>query len=539
MVCSICKQGGHSKTKCKYRLFNKEVGIISSNIGNITVEWFDVNKKVNISDGLWIVDIYKIGKYIGNFKNGMFNGKGKMIYNNDFFLIKGGYIYRSEKLGYYQGDWINGKRDGIGTLCSSDSCESRNFIYVGEWKDDMKHGNGIMYYGRNKIINHLAKYDGSWKAGMRHGKGTYTFPDGSFYEGEWEEDVFKGNGKITFIYGTILLGDWSRTNSKNQKIQYDNSNPSSMSEKSRRIIRSNFNINRNCFPYPKGKVTFIFPNGNKYETIFNSTTMSHESSWEKYGDQLSMLRSKPTTVQCTTFVPNKGIYTFKNGDVFDGKLDIKEYYINGGGLRILSKLENIILKKEGTFIKKGEFTFKGKWINSIHYEKNRLVETTWRDGYGVLVDNKGNKYEGNWKQNKRSGKGKQIYANGDVYDGGWHDDLKHGKGILYDKYGVKYEGEWITSIRHGLFKITEANGDINHTYFEHGKINDKKYQKNIDFKQISKDFFGDSCSICKKELKINNLVSTACGHVFHLTCFLKSWKVTENCPVCKTHIDFL
>jgi hypothetical protein len=37
-------------------------------------------------------------------------------------------------------------------------------------------------------------------------------------------------------------------------------------------------------------------------------------------------------------------------------------------------------------------------------------------------------YEGYWKNNKFSGRGRLIKANGDVYDGEWKDDEQHGRG---------------------------------------------------------------------------------------------------------------
>ena len=38
-------------------------------------------------------------------------------------------------------------------------------------------------------------------------------------------------------------------------------------------------------------------------------------------------------------------------------------------------------------------------------------------------------YLGEWKENKREGKGVLQYSNGDVYDGEWKADKKNGKGL--------------------------------------------------------------------------------------------------------------
>ena len=40
-----------------------------------------------------------------------------------------------------------------------------------------------------------------------------------------------------------------------------------------------------------------------------------------------------------------------------------------------------------------------------------------RDGYGVLVNDSGRVYEGEWKEDKRSGNGYEIYKNGNNFKG--------------------------------------------------------------------------------------------------------------------------
>ena len=50
----------------------------------------------------------------------------------------------------------------------------------------------------------------------------------------------------------------------------------------------------------------------------------------------------------------------------------------------------------------------------------------------------GGKYEGNFKDGMKNGKGTYIYSNGSKYEGEWKDNKKHGKGIFTDSYGSKY-----------------------------------------------------------------------------------------------------
>ena len=53
--------------------------------------------------------------------------------------------------------------------------------YVGQYKDDKKHGEGTWTFADGE------KYVGEWKDDKRHGLGKYTFADGRVHhDGEWE-----------------------------------------------------------------------------------------------------------------------------------------------------------------------------------------------------------------------------------------------------------------------------------------------------------------------------------------------------------------
>ena len=54
-------------------------------------------------------------------------------------------------------------------------------VYVGEEKDDKRHGQGTLTFSDG------SKYVGEWKDGKEHGHGTHTFPDGRKYVGEYKK----------------------------------------------------------------------------------------------------------------------------------------------------------------------------------------------------------------------------------------------------------------------------------------------------------------------------------------------------------------
>jgi hypothetical protein len=66
----------------------------------------------------------------------MINGSGKMVYAN-----------KDE----YYGNWLNGKRDGVGKYTYTDDGR----VYDGEWKHDKQHGKGVLTWPNGAI------YDGT------------------------------------------------------------------------------------------------------------------------------------------------------------------------------------------------------------------------------------------------------------------------------------------------------------------------------------------------------------------------------------------
>jgi len=47
---------------------------------------------------------------------------------------------------------------------------------------------------------------------------------------------------------------------------------------------------------------------------------------------------------------------------------------------------------------------------------------------GLFEQENGDKYEGDWKDDLKNGKGVIYYANGEIYDGEWKNDKYCGKG---------------------------------------------------------------------------------------------------------------
>jgi hypothetical protein len=69
----------------------------------------------------------------------------------------------------------------------------------------------------------------------------------------------------------------------------------------------------------------------------------------------------------------------------------------------------------------------------------------------------GNKYAGEWKDNKKHGQGTYTFADGGKYVGEWKDGKKSGYGT-WTRFGGKYVGEWKDDREHGQGTLTFADG---------------------------------------------------------------------------------
>ena len=122
-------------------------------------------------------------KYVGEFKNGNFNGQGT------FYFAKSG--------NKYVGEWKDDKRNGQGTFTFADGDK-----YVGEFVDDKQHGQGTYTWANG------GKYVGEYRNDKRNGQGTYTFADGNKYVGEYRDNKRNGHGTFTFAGGGKYVGEF-------------------------------------------------------------------------------------------------------------------------------------------------------------------------------------------------------------------------------------------------------------------------------------------------------------------------------------------
>ena len=102
------------------------------------------------------------------------------------------------------------KSNGTQILDNGDS-------YTGQFKDDKKHGKGILTSLNGRT------YDGCWENDIPHGPGVATFPNGKTYTGEYKHGRPFGQGLWTYKTGETYSGVWKKGQFVNEQNQKDSS----------------------------------------------------------------------------------------------------------------------------------------------------------------------------------------------------------------------------------------------------------------------------------------------------------------------------
>ncbi len=139
--------------------------------------WTNCFGTVNFSSG---------SLYVGEFKDGLFHGKGTST---------------TQSGTKYIGEFKGGRFDGQGTLTFDNGAD-----YTGDFRDGVFHGQGTSTFPGG------AKYVGFFRDGNRHGQGTYIAPSGATHVGEFRDGKPNGLGTYTFADGKKYVGEFKDGN---------------------------------------------------------------------------------------------------------------------------------------------------------------------------------------------------------------------------------------------------------------------------------------------------------------------------------------
>ena len=109
-------------------------------------------------------------------------------------------------------------------------------------------------------------------------------------------------------------------------------------------------------------------------------------------------------------------------------------------------------------------TYHGQTRNGIPHGRGAF---TWK-GTGEYADREG-RYEGDFVDGKRTGRGVKVWPNGDRCEGQWRDNKQHGHATCAWANGNRYEGDFVDGKRTGRGVFTFSNGDRYEGDFVDGK----------------------------------------------------------------------
>ena len=246
--------------------------------------------------------------------------------------------YTTDKGDIYVGEWKDNKRYGQGTNTWSDGEK-----YTGEWKDDQRHGQGTHTWPDGQ------KYVGEYKDGKKHGQGAHTWPDGQKYVGEYKDGKKHGQGTHTFPDGEKYVGEY-----KDGKKH--------------------------------GQGTYTFPDGEKYAGEWKDNKI--------YG---------------------QGTNTWPDGQKYTGEWKDDQRHGQGtntwpDGQKYVGEYKDDKKHGQGTHTFPDGEKYTGEWKDD---EANGQGTNTWPDG---------EKYAGEWRDDQRHGQGTHTWPNGEKYAGEWIND---------------------------------------------------------------------------------------------------------------------
>ncbi|RLN93407.1 hypothetical protein BBJ28_00006931 [Nothophytophthora sp. Chile5] len=178
------------------------------------------------SDPFTLVRAQSNARYDGEWVCGLPHGYGELVFD-------------AARQIRYEGQFVAGKREGQGHMHYSDGS-----MFVGDWKDDLKCGHGVMTWmipGDEEDSGPIPieRYDGEWlddcqqgfgrhvwlrsglnatpsreknwyegefRAGLRDGNGVFFYANGARYEGEWRANVKDGYGLFFYENGRVFVG---------------------------------------------------------------------------------------------------------------------------------------------------------------------------------------------------------------------------------------------------------------------------------------------------------------------------------------------
>eukprot|EP00602_Paraphysomonas_sp_CaronLab_P007983 CAMPEP_0185034708 /NCGR_PEP_ID=MMETSP1103-20130426/24814_1 /TAXON_ID=36769 /ORGANISM="Paraphysomonas bandaiensis, Strain Caron Lab Isolate" /LENGTH=656 /DNA_ID=CAMNT_0027571469 /DNA_START=198 /DNA_END=2168 /DNA_ORIENTATION=+ len=238
----------------------------------------------------------------------------------------------------YEGGFVGGEYEGEGSLSSSFDVAEKNSVHRNsiQYKGGFKNG---VYHGRGVLTNALSgtTYEGEFSEGKRHGRGTLrrTEDDAVEYDGEWATDVPCGIGTMVLDGGGIYTG----------QIQGG---------------------------VPEGQGVCKYPDGGEYDGAWKGGKRNGQ------GRHIAGTLDEYTGKWVGDMRSGRGVWQSRRGDKYEGL-----------------------------------------WDRNLPHGTGTM---TYNIGDSCTDASREREYTGGWSHGKRQGSGQVTYADGSVRTGSWKSD---------------------------------------------------------------------------------------------------------------------
>ncbi len=355
----------------------------------------------NCENGAGVLLLADGSRYIGQFKDGQFEGVGTRRYAD-------GSTYQGQWLGGFPhgkgvqyfpdgstiaGYWDQGRYTGkkTGEFADKGSLDN-NYRMKGCINGDCLNSEGVYVFSSGAI------YIGSFQNGEIHGVGLCMYPDGSKYQGEWKHRYPEGKGTMTYANGEVRSGYWKMGQPVDGygQLLVGRSSEGAVFEDGDHLQSGC--ISGNCV---NGQGVFAYPEGSRYEGQFRNRLP------DGYGS-----------------------FYYANGNQYSGSFRRGNRHGRG-----------TLVRTDGTALS-GEWRF-GEFIEEEEAPSFLLgcVSGNCMNGYGTYIYKDGNKYTGTFRNGYPDGYGTVKYSDGNSYEGQMKDGAFNGIGTLY-RDGMEIKGRW-------------------------------------------------------------------------------------------------
>ena len=218
---------------------------------------------------------------------------------------------------------------------------------------------------------------------------------------------------------------------------------------------------------------------NNFITLFNTATSNFSSVLADCNEQLNELQTSSSSTQLVKLQPIQIECTSTNEkEFYDCAVNINNGAIEGNGSFVDDKgnayrgqFKNNMFDGVGFYVSRYGDYYYGEWKEGLYH------------GKGEYVTANGCKYNGEFQKGMKHGNGEEVYADGSFYSGEFVDGKKNGNGKLEFKDGSFYVGEFVNDEFDGEGEYQFSDGRFYKGRFEKGKMMGKPIQKESGIKK--------------------------------------------------------